>query len=88
MRNTPTRLLTKLVAIPAVLILSATAGLAADAPAASDDAAGLVKSAVDALNSITVRNLPSTISVRAAGQISSVSIVPRSFSPAARSIAG
>jgi hypothetical protein len=36
----------------------------------------------------TMRNLPSTISTREAGLHSSVSIVPRSFSPAVRSIAG
>ena len=36
----------------------------------------------------TIRNLPSTRSTRATGLQSSVSIVPRSFSPAVRSIAG
>ena len=44
--------------------------------------------AVVMLASITVRNLPSTISVRDAGLRSRVSIVPRSFSPAQRSIDG
>ena len=36
----------------------------------------------------TIRNLPNTMSTRATGLQSSVSIVPRSFSPAVRSIAG
>ena len=36
----------------------------------------------------TIRNLPSTRSVRATGLQRIVSIVPRSFSPAVRSIAG
>ncbi len=40
------------------------------------------------LASITVKNLPRTISDRLAGLISRVSIVPRSFSPAQRSTAG
>ena len=44
------------------------------------------RSAVITLASITVRNLPRTISARLAGLISRVSIVPRSFSPAHRSI--
>ena len=44
--------------------------------------------AVITLASMTVRNLPSTISDRLAGLISRVSIVPRSFSPAHRSMAG
>ncbi len=44
------------------------------------------KTAVVTLASITVRNFPRTISDRLAGLISSVSIVPRSFSPAHRSI--
>ena len=45
-------------------------------------------SAVAALNVITVSSLPHTISVRSAGLESSVSSVPRSFSPAHRSTAG
>ena len=45
-------------------------------------------SAVVMLATITVRNLPRTISVRLAGERSRVSIVPRSFSPAQMSIAG
>ena len=36
----------------------------------------------------TMRNFPRTMSVRAAGLHSRVSIVPLSFSPAVRSIAG
>ena len=36
----------------------------------------------------TIKNFPKTISTRATGLHSSVSIVPRSFSPAVRSIAG
>ena len=36
----------------------------------------------------TARNFPTTISVRSAGLMSSVSIVPRSFSPAVMSMAG
>jgi hypothetical protein len=36
----------------------------------------------------TMRNLPSTMSTRATGLHRSVSIVPRSFSPAVKSIAG
>ena len=36
----------------------------------------------------TMRNFPSTMSPRATGLHNSVSIVPRSFSPAVRSIAG
>ena len=46
------------------------------------------RTAVVTLASITVRNLPITISARVAGLISRVSIVPRSFSPAHRSTAG
>ncbi len=46
------------------------------------------RSAVVMLASITVKNLPRTISVRLAGLRRSVSIVPRSFSPAQRSMAG
>ncbi len=44
--------------------------------------------AVPALKNQMVRNLPITISSRPAGVISSVSMVPRSFSPAQRSTAG
>ena len=44
--------------------------------------------AVAALKTQMVRNLPQTISSRLAGLMSSVSIVPRSFSPAHRSTAG
>ena len=44
--------------------------------------------AVAALKTQIVRNLPQTISSRLAGLMSSVSIVPRSFSPAHRSTAG
>ena len=44
--------------------------------------------AVAALKTQMVRNLPQTISSRLAGLISSVSMVPRSFSPAQRSTAG
>ena len=40
------------------------------------------------LNSITVSIFPATISDRSAGLESSVSSVPRSFSPAHRSMAG
>ena len=40
------------------------------------------KTAVMTLASMTVRNLPSTISAQVAGLIRRVSIVPRSFSPA------
>ena len=47
-----------------------------------------LRTAVVQLKSMTVKNLPRTISERVAGQMSSVSIVPRSFSPATRSIAG
>ena len=47
-----------------------------------------LSSAVAMLNVITVSSLPHTISLRAAGLESSVSSVPRSFSPAHRSIAG
>ena len=36
----------------------------------------------------TARNFPTTISDRSAGLMSSVSIVPRSFSPAVMSMAG
>ena len=46
------------------------------------------RSAVVMLASITVKNLPRTTSVREAGLSSRVSIVPRSFSPAQRSMAG
>ncbi len=44
--------------------------------------------AVPALKTQIVRNLPRTISSRAAGLMSSVSMVPRSFSPAHTSTAG
>ena len=44
--------------------------------------------AVAMLASMTVKNFPTTISTRLAGLMSRVSIVPRSFSPAHRSIAG
>ena len=44
--------------------------------------------AVIMLKSIIVSNLPTTISLRCAGLQSSVSKVPRSFSPAHRSTAG
>ena len=44
--------------------------------------------AVAMLNSMTVSSLPQTISLRSAGLLSSVSSVPRSFSPAHRSTAG
>ena len=44
--------------------------------------------AVPPLKTQMVRNLPRTISSRPAGLMSSVSMVPRSFSPAHRSTAG
>ena len=44
--------------------------------------------AVVALKTQMVRNLPQTISSRLAGLMSSVSMVPRSFSPAVMSMAG
>ena len=47
-----------------------------------------LSSVVAALKTQMVRNLPQTISSRLAGVMSSVSIVPRSFSPAHRSTAG
>ncbi len=47
-----------------------------------------LSNAVAALKTQIVRNLPQTISSRLAGLMSSVSIVPRSFSPAQRSTAG
>jgi len=43
---------------------------------------------VSTLKSITVSSFPQTISLRRAGLQSRVSSVPRSFSPAQRSIAG
>ena len=43
---------------------------------------------VATLNNMIVSSLPHTISVRSAGLESSVSSVPRSFSPAQRSTAG
>src|SRR5438034_962719 len=46
------------------------------------------RSAVAALNTQIVRNLPQTISSRLAGLMSNVSMVPRSFSPAHKSTAG
>ena len=48
----------------------------------------MLSTAVATLNSITVSSLPQMISVRSAGLLSSVSSVPRSFSPAHRSTAG
>ena len=44
--------------------------------------------AVTMLKSMIVSSLPRTISLRSAGLLSSVSSVPRSFSPAHRSTAG
>ena len=48
----------------------------------------IFNSDVAMLNIITASSLPVTISDRSAGLHSSVSSVPRSFSPAHRSIAG
>ena len=47
-----------------------------------------LNTAVIMLNSITVNSFPQTISLRSAGEHKSVSSVPRSFSPAQRSMAG
>ncbi len=47
-----------------------------------------LSTAVAMLNSIIVSSLPQTISLRSAGLLSSVSSVPRSFSPAHKSTAG
>ena len=46
------------------------------------------KMAVAMLKIMIVSNLPHTISIRSAGLLSKVSSVPRSFSPAHRSMAG
>ena len=46
------------------------------------------KTAVDILAVVTAQSLPQTISAREAGLHNKVSSVPRSFSPATKSIAG
>ncbi len=50
--------------------------------------AAMFKSTVPMLKSMTVSSFPATISPRSAGLESSVSSVPRSFSPAHKSMAG